>query len=844
MSSSKVFVSPTEDVVFACDKVSKAPSEQVILTIPEGAHIGSSQVSLKLLARMLFKSNKLVVIVNEDDTTAAYATRAGLISVKKIADISPEMWDKADDLKRKHNKVREMTKENLMAERTEKTMEMQAREEIEAMRRSVEPEPEVLEKEEIDEEELESEEKVIPVIEPIITAQTPIEELELNAEMAQDLEPEKGNLTITKSEEIDEEKSLAVSEKHFRTVNELVADTKKESHDEEIKPLFVKMEPKITDLEEFSLLSGGDISESPIATDLKMKVLTQKKINSLKNKQQDKEDTLARNLQEESAENESKSKTRTALNLPKVNLPHPNYKEIASKTGAQAAVVFGGASVGVKALFAKIAILVANIKAKISNRQVASRSRTGHVRGRAEVNSTPARNFSRFDSNAIPRNQASRTARAGNRYSSASENEQEEQTYTRRDYNNEEPRGAGKILSALHLPTLIQNVQNNRIKIAAGLLVLLVVFSLLSIYVFAKTDVRITVAQTNVPINQAVTAGKDITATDLETLKIPLREISKSASRSDTIEATGKSATGTKAAGNLSVFNSGSTPVVIEAGTVVTSSSNSALAYTFNNKITVNTLQTVVGSVTAVDIGEQYNLTGTALKKFTLKDKTNSDITLGTTFEIKGGTKQDIKVVSQGDIDKLKTQLLDILKKSLKSDLGELISASEVKLLNDPAYGEPVTTSSKKAGEESDTVDVSITLEARMPVVSKTDLTLVAKDLISKSAENSGNFEILNLKEPALSAIAFKDGSATFTLATSGDIAPQIDKVKLKQQLAGTATTAVSDTVNDIPDVENVQVDYSPAYVPVFLRKMPSATEKINITVVKSTVAGTSTTTK
>src|SRR5688572_14953300 len=99
MSATKIFIDPNEDIVFACSKIAAAGSRQVILVVPAGANIAASQVSMKLLSRMLARIDKLVTIVTEDELGQKYAQASGLVAVNKISEVSPQTWEEVNNSK-------------------------------------------------------------------------------------------------------------------------------------------------------------------------------------------------------------------------------------------------------------------------------------------------------------------------------------------------------------------------------------------------------------------------------------------------------------------------------------------------------------------------------------------------------------------------------------------------------------------------------------------------------------------------------------------------------------------------------------------------------------------------
>src|SRR5258708_5206783 len=99
MSATKVFIEPNEDIVFACSKIAAAPSRKVIVVVPNGANITSSQVSLKLLTRMLMRTDKLIVLVSEDELGVKLAKKAGVVIVPRVSDVTNDTWTKVNEIK-------------------------------------------------------------------------------------------------------------------------------------------------------------------------------------------------------------------------------------------------------------------------------------------------------------------------------------------------------------------------------------------------------------------------------------------------------------------------------------------------------------------------------------------------------------------------------------------------------------------------------------------------------------------------------------------------------------------------------------------------------------------------
>jgi len=87
----------------------------------------------------------------------------------------------------------------------------------------------------------------------------------------------------------------------------------------------------------------------------------------------------------------------------------------------------------------------------------------------------------------------------------------------------------------------------------------------------------------------------------------------------------------------------------------------------------------------------------------------------------------------------------------LKSDLKELVSTNELALVTDPIYSAPVITNEKKVGDQVDTFDISVSITATIPVVNKSDLNDVIKELATRDSTLQGDFTINSTTDPTVS---------------------------------------------------------------------------------------------
>ena len=119
MASDKIFVDLDEEITFTVEKILISSSKRVIVVIPESANLVASLISLKLLARQIAGSDRLIVAVTEDKLGLQLSEKAGIIAKEKISDITPKVWVDAEEMKKKFVSLRKNIKDKLISDRTE-----------------------------------------------------------------------------------------------------------------------------------------------------------------------------------------------------------------------------------------------------------------------------------------------------------------------------------------------------------------------------------------------------------------------------------------------------------------------------------------------------------------------------------------------------------------------------------------------------------------------------------------------------------------------------------------------------------------------------------------------------
>lgn len=116
----KLFIDLDEEIVFVIEKIHSEEKRRIILTIPEHAILTSSLINLKLLAREIAATSKLIILVTKNELALNKSDITHLKAVKKIEDIDENVWNEAEtmilDLKTKL----EETRKTLISARQEK----------------------------------------------------------------------------------------------------------------------------------------------------------------------------------------------------------------------------------------------------------------------------------------------------------------------------------------------------------------------------------------------------------------------------------------------------------------------------------------------------------------------------------------------------------------------------------------------------------------------------------------------------------------------------------------------------------------------------------------------------
>lgn len=795
MSASKIYIDPNEDIVFAVSKLNRAPAAKVVLIVPNNANIIASQVSTKLLARTVAATDKLVVVVTEDELGRRFAEKAGIVTDTKVSNITNEHWEKAHNIKRQVIAAKDQKKAELMAQVKGDDFVIVDKPATTEANTQAKPN-----------------EVVAPVVPPIpaatsaVPAPAPLPALPVNA--SSEVKPP------------------------------------------EVKPLFKKLEPKLIDLGDYALISGGDIADEEEALELREKLLAMKT-------------------------------EQPAASLPKVETtPVEMLAPVTAslKPGSGTGAILAAETAPIEPAGAKFAKSVASLRASLSkqSKQIAAKARQYKesyqqklAAKRAErdmVNQTeppaqaslavdvaPSRAIATREANLPAVAEPKATAVVKSYPASGTGHSLTNANFARGYHHLERPRdlparrrgtvvtgptGAAG-LGAKLAPANVQAKKlwakfksgSNRRKAITGVAILFFVVIFMSILISPKAEVTLNLKQQSIPVSQEVTAVEGLPTVDTDQLQIPLRYVTKEGSRSETGRATGTGETGDRAKGKATIFNYLPNELDVKAGTQITYPTKQ-LQYVITSSVKIPSLKLAEVEIEAAGFGEKYNLSKGG-KYFNYPGYNTTDVSVSTGYEVAGGTSRETKVVAQGDIDGLKTELVNVLKQQLATDIDSLISASEVKLTSDISYNEAKVETNKKAGEEAESFDMTVTMQAKVAVIDKKHLEEVALKLVEQNSTIGGELEVEELQDPVIANVKQEGNKATFSISAAATVTAGITADDVKSQILGMNVSSAEAKLNDMENIEAAKLSYSPGYMPGFLKKLPQDTEKIEVTIQK-----------
>lgn len=314
-------------------------------------------------------------------------------------------------------------------------------------------------------------------------------------------------------------------------------------------------------------------------------------------------------------------------------------------------------------------------------------------------------------------------------------------------------------------------------------------------------------------------------------------------------DTTGTKTVGEKAEGEIKIYNKTSSEIKLEKGDRVTYEGKSTdLKYTLKGDVDVPPSSPsdpldpasplIPGEasvdIIATDIGESYNIDDGKSLRFS--DYEKSELEGKTKEDIAGGKSEEVKIVTQEDIDALVStvtgEAVQKAEESIKSKLGstqKLISGStEIETISD--------NFSAKVGDDAAKISLNKSVSAKALIYFENDLNsfidkyvedVVPENFVLSSQDKEIKAEVLGKSTNSVLSSAEADIQVTL----KAFVVPDIKEEEVKNRLKGKTYKEAQEVIGSIKNVNSYEFSITPA-VP-FFKKTPSNIERIDVILVR-----------
>jgi hypothetical protein len=341
-----------------------------------------------------------------------------------------------------------------------------------------------------------------------------------------------------------------------------------------------------------------------------------------------------------------------------------------------------------------------------------------------------------------------------------------------------------------------------------------------------------------------ITVDKNARTIDAGKLVIPGSVVSREASLTKTFPATGTKQTGTKAVGEVTIYNFTKNTLTLRAGTTVLVAGDKRFVFT---KDATNIRPTArIGSgdeqeidqssltppvpVTAEVIGDSSNLP--ANTQFEIRNSAlgnNPNVYAVNATALTGGTQKNITVVSQADIDKATAELTESLASQAEADLNaEANAGTTTKLLPSAVTHEVLgKAASRNPNDEATNFDMTIIGKVTGLTYQQEDVENIALDKIN-SVLSEDKYLLPEAKKDVTAKFKNLDlaaGKGTMSVHFETIAAYRVNDANLTKILAGKNANEIKEILLMKPEIDRVDVEFSP----FFVNKAPRFNGKIYI---------------
>lgn len=354
-----------------------------------------------------------------------------------------------------------------------------------------------------------------------------------------------------------------------------------------------------------------------------------------------------------------------------------------------------------------------------------------------------------------------------------------------------------------------------KIMIGAGI-ALAVILLMVAQFYFKRATVTLYASGQLVDIDTNFKVDTNADSVSVTTATIPGRKYEMSSDVTGTATVTGTKDAGTKASGTMTINNCfDSNQHTFVAGTRLQTSSGKI--FVTDSSVTVpggnvNILgcsspgQASV-NVTATQNGDTYNIASGTRYTIPGLPSSQQQYIYGTGGQMSGGTTKNIKVVSQVDIDKAKTEAIDKDKEDATKELTDKATSSQIVMPDSFTATPSNIVATPAVDNEGDQVTVKFKVTYSILTVKKTDLETLITAIEKKQV--GADKQIYESGVEAGKITAIPDAYNFTGTASAGE---KIDTGALAEEIKGKRTGAATDIASKVPGVGRATISLSPMW--------------------------------
>lgn len=378
---------------------------------------------------------------------------------------------------------------------------------------------------------------------------------------------------------------------------------------------------------------------------------------------------------------------------------------------------------------------------------------------------------------------------------------------------------------------IFSKMPKGKITILVPLILFLIIGLILSYFFLLKATIAITVDPKIVEQNRNILFSA-VSETDAGNNTIKGEFISVYEEGNVSTQATGKKDVGTKAKGTVTVFNNNISEITLPSGTVITSSNDLEFVLDSSIKVASASSDPFQGikpstkdvNVTASLIGQAYNLPSNT--KFSLED--TSLVAAKNDNPFSGGTKKEVTVVSEEDLQKLENDLAKQLEDKARETLSRKIDQDKILLPVFISNSLSKKSFNSEVGDETNQVTLTGTVEYRGISYGKGDLIMFSKSLLDQDIPHDQKIDYNNIKTSVKDITSEDDEEVQANLNIKALLLPKIDEEKLVKDSKGKPFKNIEDILYKLPQVADVDILLSPS-LPFLPKSLPMREKNIKV---------------